>query len=147
MEKWRATFCGGAGAVGSLLTSLFGGWSSDLSTLVICMAVDFLTGLIAAALCKSEKTDSGGLSSAVGFQGIAKKVGILLLVLVAHRIDLVLGISYIKTAAVIAFVINEVISIIENAGHIGIPMPEIFKKAIDLLHNKAGEDEFGENDK
>ena len=77
MEKWRATFCGGAGAVGSLLASLFDGWSSDLSTLVICMAVDFLTGLTAAALCKSEKTDSGGLSSAVGFQGIAKKVGIL----------------------------------------------------------------------
>ena len=136
MEKWRAAFCGGAGAAGSLLASLFGGWSSDLSTLVICMAVDFLTGLIAAALCKSEKTDSGGMSSSVGFQMIAKKDGILLL-----------GISYITTAAVIAFVINEVISIIENAGHIGIPMPEIFKKAIDLLHNKAGEDEFGENDK
>ena len=136
MEKWRATFCGGAGAVGSLLTSLFGGWSSDLSTLVICMAVDFLTGLIAAALCKSEKTVSGGLSSAVGFQGIAKKVGILLL-----------GISYIKTAAVIAFVINEVISIIENAGHIGIPMPEIFKKAIELLPKKPAEDQSGENDK
>ena len=147
MEKWRVTFCGGAGAAGSLLASFFGGWSSDLSTLVICMAVDFLTGLTAAALCKSEKTASGGLSSAVGFRGIAKKVGILLLVLGAHRFDLVLGISYIKTAAVIAFVINEVISIIENAGHIGIPMPEIFKKAIDLLHNKAGEDEFGENDK
>ena len=145
MKHLQRLICGGAGAAGSLLASLFGGWSSDLSTLVICMAVDFLTGLIAAALCRSEKTVSGGLSSAVGFRGIAKKVGILLLVLVAHRIDLVLGISYIKTAAVIAFVINEVISIIENAGHIGIPMPEIFRKAIDLLHNKAGEEDHGKD--
>lgn len=140
MDRWRATFCGTAGAVGSLLTSLFGGWSSDLSTLVICMAVDFLTGLIAAALCKSGKTDSGGLSSAVGFRGIAKKVGVMLLVLIAHRIDLVLGTNYIKTAAVIAFIVNEVISIIENAGLIGVPMPAIFKKAVDLLKGKADED-------
>lgn len=140
MDRWRATFCGTAGAVGSLLTSLFGGWSSDLSTLVICMAVDFLTGLIAAALCKSGKTDSGGLSSSVGFKGIAKKVGIMLLVLIAHRIDLVLGTNYIKTAAVIAFIVNEVISIVENAGLIGVPMPAIFKKAVDLLKGKADED-------
>ena len=140
MDRWRATFCGTAGAVGSLLASLFGGWSSDLSTLVICMAVDFLTGLIAAALCKSGKTDSGGLSSSVGFKGIAKKVGIMLLVLIAHRIDLVLGTNYIKTAAVIAFIVNEVISIVENAGLIGVPMPAIFKKAVDLLKGKADED-------
>ena len=140
MDRWRATFCGTAGAVGSLLTSLFGGWSSDLSTLVICMAVDFLTGLIAAGLCRSGKTDSGGLSSSVGFKGIAKKVGIMLLVLIAHRIDLVLGTNYIKTAAVIAFIVNEVISIIENAGLIGVPMPAIFKKAVDLLKGKADED-------
>lgn len=144
MDKWRALFCGTAGAVGSLLTSLFGGWSSDLSTLVICMAVDFLTGLIAAWMCKSEKTDSGGLSSAVGFKGIAKKVMILLLVLVAHRIDLVLGVSYIKTAATIAFIVNETISIVENAGLIGVPMPAIFKKAIDLLKGKAEEDDSEE---
>lgn len=144
MDKWRALFCGTAGAAGSLLTSLFGGWSSDLSTLVICMAVDFLTGLIAAWMCKSEKTDSGGLSSAVGFKGIAKKVMILLLVLIAHRIDLVLGISYIKTAATIAFIVNETISIVENAGLIGVPMPAIFKKAIDLLKGKAEEDDSEE---
>lgn len=144
MDRWRATFCGTAGAVGSLLTSLFGGWSRDLSTLVICMAVDFLTGLIAAALCKSGKTDSGGLSSAVGFRGIAKKVGIMLLVLIAHRIDLVLGTNYIKTAAVIAFIVNEVISIVENAGLIGVPMPAIFKKAVDLLKGKADEDTAAE---
>lgn len=137
MDRWRALFCSGAGAFGSLLVSLFGGWSSDLSTLVICMAVDFVTGLLAAALCKSEKTDSGGLSSTVGFKGIAKKVMILLLVLVAHRIDLVLGVSYIKTAAVIAFIVNEVISIIENAGLIGVPLPKVFQRAIDLLKGKA----------
>lgn len=101
---------------------------------------DFLTGLIAAALCKSGKTDSGGLSSSVGFKGIAKKVGIMLLVLIAHRIDLVLGTNYIKTAAVIAFIVNEVISIVENAGLIGVPMPAIFKKAVDLLKGKADED-------
>lgn len=129
--------CGGIGALGSFLAALFGGWSRDLTTLVIFMAVDFLTGLAAAALSRSQKTESGGLSSAVGFGGIAKKVMILVLVLVAHRVDLALGVSYVKTAAVIAFMVNEAISIVENAGLIGVPMPAVLLRAVDLLGGKA----------
>ena len=140
----RAAVCGFAGAAGSFLASAFGGWGSDLTTLVLFMAVDFFTGLIAAALCRSEKTESGGLSSAVGFKGIAKKIMILLLVLVAHRVDLTLGIDYIKTAAVIAFIVNETLSIIENAGLIGVPMPAVLLRAVDLLKGKAEEAHEGD---
>lgn len=141
LQGMRLVLCGGLGSAGSLLTSLFGGWSSDMTTLVIFMGVDFLTGLIAAALSRSKKTEGGGLSSSVGMMGIAKKVMILLLVLVAHRVDLVLDIDYIQTAAVIAFIVNETISIIENAGLIGVPMPAVLLRAVELLRGKAEQDE------
>jgi toxin secretion/phage lysis holin len=136
----RSLICSAAGAAGSLLASLFGGWSSDLSTLVIFMAVDFATGIAVAALCRSGKTKTGGLSSAAGWRGLTKKIMTLLMVVVAHRMDLILQIDYIKTAAVIAFTLNEAISILENAGLIGIPMPKVLIQAVDLLKGKTKED-------
>ena len=137
MNSVRAAFCGAIGAAGGFLSSLFGGWSSDLTTLLIFMIVDFATGLIAAALGRSKKTDAGGLSSSVGWLGLAKKVMTLLLVLVAYRIDVTLGVDWVKTAVVIAFIVNETISIVENAGLIGVPMPAVLQRAIDLLKGRA----------
>lgn len=130
----RATVLASIGAIGSAIASLFGGWSSDLTTLLIFMAIDFITGLIVAGVFKkSKKSENGALESNIGFKGIAKKVMILLFVLIGYRLDLLLGSDYIKTALVIAFITNETISITENAGLMGIPIPKPIMNAIDIL--------------
>ena len=128
------------GAVGSAITNSFGGWSNDLTTLLIFMAIDFITGLlVAGAFKKSKKTKNGALESSIGFKGIAKKMMILLFVLIGYRLDLLLGSDYIRTALVIAFICNETISITENAGLMGIPIPKPIRNAIDILKNKEDE--------
>lgn len=128
------------GVIGSIIAELFGGWTTDLQTLLIFMIIDFSSGLMVAALFKkSNKTKTGTLNSTVGFKGICKKCYILLMVLVAHRLDVTLATDYIKTAVIIAFIVNELISIIENAGLMGIPIPKVVTSVIDVLKKKAGE--------
>ena len=139
MNNIKTTLCAVFGAVGAAIAYIFGGWTEDMVTLIIVMAIDFILGiLIAAFFNKSPKTKSGRISSKSCFLGLCKKCTMLLFVLVAYRLDISLGSDYIKPAAVIAFIVNELISIIENAGIMGIPMPEIVTKAIDLLKNKEG---------
>ena len=102
------------------------------------MAFDYITGLIVAGVFKnSNKTETGALESYAGFKGLCRKGVTLLIVLVACRLDIVIGTTYIKDAVVIAFVANETISIIENAGLMGVPIPEVLKKAIDVLNDKT----------
>ena len=133
----RAAFIAATGAAGGVIAELFGGWNSDITTLVIFMIVDYITGLIVAAVFnKSQKTDSGALSSKVGFVGLCKKGVMMLVVLVAHRLDLLVGTDYIRTAAVIGFCCSELVSIVENAGLMGVPLPGVINKAIDILKNK-----------
>ena len=86
---------------------------------------------------KSEKTENGMLESRAGWKGLCRKGVTLLVVLVACRLDLILGSNFIRDAVVIAFVANEAISIIENAGLMGIPMPMPILKAIEVLKNKS----------
>ena len=137
----KAAFITATGAVGGFIAELFGGWNSDITTLVIFMIVDYITGLIVAAVFKrSRKTDTGALSSKVGFVGLCKKGVMMLIVLIAHRLDLMIGTEYIRTATVIGFCCSELVSIIENAGLMGIPLPEVIIKAIDILKNKNGSD-------
>lgn len=136
------TLCTALGAVGAAIAALFGGWTEDMVTLIIVMSVDFILGLvIAAVLNKSPKSESGKVSSKSCFLGLCKKCIMLLFVLIAYRLDVSLGTEYIKPATVIAFIVNELISIIENADIIGIPMPKIITKAIDLLKNKDGDND------
>lgn len=130
--------CSGIGVVGSFVASLFGGWNAALTTLVIFMGIDYLTGLIVAGVFhNSEKTENGALESRAGWKGLCRKGVTLLIVLIACRLDMVIGSTFIKDAAVIAFVANEVISIIENAGLMGIPIPAVITKAIEVLKSKA----------
>ena len=136
----KESICAMFGVVGSFIAGLFGGWDASLATLLIFMGVDYLTGLIVAVVGKSQKSANGHLSSLIGWKVLAKKGVSLLLVLVAVRLDIVLGTSYIRDAVCIAFMVNELISIVENAGLLGVPMPEILTKAIDLLQSK-GKDE------
>lgn len=126
------------GIIGSAIASAFGGWTTGLTTLVIFMAIDYITGLIVAGVFhKSTKTDSGTLESRAGFKGLCRKGAMLLVVLVAYRLDLAVGTAYIKDAVIIAFIANEAISIIENAGLMGVPMNDTLKNAIDVLQKKG----------
>ena len=134
----KAAFAVATGAAGGLIAELFGGWNDDIVTLAIFMIVDYITGMIVAAVFKrSQKTDTGALSSKVGFIGLCKKGVMMLVVLVAHRLDILIGTEYIRTATVIGFCCTELVSIIENAGLMGVPLPEIIIKAIDLLKNRS----------
>lgn len=126
------------GATGSIVAWMFGGWTKDLSTLLIFMGIDFAMGLLIAGFWKkSSKSKSGTLSSYSAWKGLIRKGVSLLVVLVAYRLDVTLGMDYIKTMVIIAFIANEGISIVENAGIMGVPMPEILKKAIEVLTKKG----------
>ena len=139
MNNIKKVLCAIFGVMGATVAYLFGGWTEDMVTLIVAMTVDFLLGLlIASVFNKSPKSDSGKISSKSCFLGLCKKCTMLLFVLIAYRLDVSLGTDYIKPATVIAFIVNELISIVENAGIIGIPMPEIVTKAIDLLKSKEG---------
>ncbi len=128
------------GATGAFIANLLGGWDAGLITLVIFMAVDYFTGLIIAGIFhKSKKTENGALSSKAGLQGIAKKIMMLLMVLVAVRIDIMTGTDYVRDAVIIALCGNELISLIENAGLMGVPIPRKLKEAIEVLSRKGEE--------
>ena len=136
-----------SGAIGAFISWLVGGWNAALTTLLIFMAIDFISGLIVAGVFKeSKKTESGALSSKVGFKGLCKKCMVLLFVLVGSRLDIALGTTIVKDGVCIAFIVNELISIIENAGLMGIPIPSIIKKALDLLQKKNGDGTDGNSE-
>ena len=138
MKEYFLIVCG---IVGGTISALFGGWNHLLTTLLVAMGVDFITGLVVAGVFKkSQKTPNGALESNIGWKGIAKKGVTLLIVLIAHRLDLAIGTTIIRDAVVIAFIVNEVISITENAGLMGVPVPPPIKKAIEVLKDKENKD-------
>lgn len=128
------------GMIGGAIASLYGGWTSAMTTLLIFMIIDYFTGLVVAGVFKkSDKSETGALESRAGFKGICRKCMILLMLLVACRLDIALNTTYIKDAVCIAFIANETISIVENAGLMGIPIPKAIMKAIDILNSKEDE--------
>ncbi|WP_349947354.1 phage holin family protein [Lacrimispora sp. BS-2] len=130
--------CTAAGVVGSFIASLFGGWDTGIGTLVLFMVIDFFSGLAVAGIFKrSTKTETGALESKAGFKGLCRKCMTLLFVLIAYRLDLAIGTNYIRDMVIIGFMANELISIVENAGLMGLPLPAILIKAIDVLKKKA----------
>lgn len=138
----KQTICSIFGVIGSAIATLFGGWDAGLATLLIFMALDYVTGLIVAGVFHtSTKTDTGALESKAGWKGLCRKVMTLFFVLVAHRLDLVIGTSYIRDAVIIAFIANETISLVENAGLMGVPLPAVIIKAVDILQKKTEREE------
>ncbi len=130
--------CTTAGLIGSFIASLFGGWDTGIATLVLFMGIDFFSGLAVAGIFKnSTKTETGALESRAGFKGLCRKCMTLLFVLIAYRLDLAIGTNYIRDAVIIGFMANELISIVENAGLMGLPLPGVLTKAIDVLKKKA----------
>lgn len=125
------------GAVGSCIAGALGGWDSAVITLVCFMAIDYVTGwILAVVFKKSHKTESGGYSSEIGLKGLCKKCMILFLIVVANMLDQQIGGSYIRDGACIVFISNEAMSILENAGLMGVPIPKPITDALDVLHTK-----------
>ncbi len=122
------------GILGGTLASFFGGWDDAVITLIIFMAIDYISGLVVAGIFhKSKKTQSGALESRAGLKGLIRKGMMLLIVLIAYRVDITMHTTIAKDAAVIGFIANELISIVENCGLMGIPLPEKLTNAIDVL--------------
>lgn len=135
-------FCTALGVLGTFISKLFGGWTEDMVTLVIFMSVDFIMGLVVAGVFhKSTKSQTGALNSHAGWIGLCKKGAVLLFVLVAHRLDMLLGADYIRTTTIIGFIANEALSIVENASLMGVPFPEVITKAIEILKHKGDDEE------
>ncbi len=144
----KTGLCSMIGAVGAALASFFGGWSTGLATLVFFMAVDYISGLVVAGVFhNSKKTDTGALESRAGWKGLCRKCMTLVYVLIAYRLDVMIGINYIQDAVIIAFVANELISITENAGLMGLPLPDKIKWAIDVLQKRSKEGDVDNGEK
>lgn len=129
--KWLA---GIAGAI----AGLFGEWTTTLTILVVVMAIDYISGVIVAACGRSPKTEAGGLSSKVGFVGIAKKGFIMLLVLLATMLDRAIGneTMVFQTSLVFYYIANEGLSVLENAALMGVRFPEKIRKALEALRDQ-----------
>ena len=138
MNFEKATFLTG---VGAFFASLLGGWDGGMITLAIFMAADWLTGLVVAGVFKrSPKTETGALESNAGLKGLCRKGAMLLIVLVAYRLDLMAGLhSLLRTGTIVALATNEALSILENVGLMGVKYPPIIKNAIDKLQGKQKE--------
>lgn len=122
-------------AVLGVIAGLYGEWTAALSILAIMMGVDYITGVLVAITGRSPKTDGGGLSSKIGFIGIAKKGFIMLIVLVATQLDRAIGNTAMifQTATVFYYIANEGLSILENADAIGVPFPAFIKQRLESM--------------
>lgn len=120
---------------GATASYLFGGWSALLNVLLVFVIFDYLTGIIAAGL-------EGKLSSRIGLRGIAKKVFIFVIVAVAHLVDQTLGDShFFRDTTIFFYLANELISIIENGGRIGVPIPGVINQAVEVLKRRGEKNE------
>lgn len=121
-----------------LIVSALGGWTRDMQTLLLLIAIDFITGLLIATVFKnSTKTTGGALESKACIKGLFRKGMILVFVMVSHELDVTLGMDYIRSTVIIGFITNEVISLIENAGLMGIKLPTVITNAVEILQDKG----------
>lgn len=135
----KVSVMGTIGVIGSMIANSLGGWDMALKVLVSFMATDYFSGLIVAGIFnKSQKTESGALESKAGFKGLCKKGMILGIVFIATQLDMLSGTEMIRDAVIIGYIVNEAVSIIENAGLMGVPIPDIIKKTLEVLKNKEG---------
>lgn len=134
----KETVCTIFGILGSILSAAFGGWDAAMMALLVCISVDYISGsIVALVFHKSTKTETGAYNSAYGLKGLCKKGLMLLFVLVAVQIDSVLGADYVRDAICIGFSANEILSIVENLGLAGVPLPQAITKALEQLQQKG----------
>ena len=134
MKQAVCTFLGLAGAG---VSWAFGGWDAAIAALLVCMGVDYVSGsIVALVFHTSKKSESGSYNSIYGIKGLFKKGLMLLFVLVAVQIDKLLGTAYVRDAVCLGFCCNEILSITENLGLAGIPLPQAVTKALEQLQKK-----------
>lgn len=126
-------------AAGAVLAQALGGWDSSLKTLVEFIATDYILGIVIALVWKkSQKSSDGSFESSASLKGLFRKGGILAIVYVAVRLDLIVGNSgYIRTSVILFFIANEGFSIIENLGIMGLPMPKVIKNAFAAIKKQS----------
>jgi len=129
VQLYAGTVCA---LLGAAVTFSFGIWNESLTFLLILMAVDYFTGVAASI------KEGSGLNSSVGFWGLFKKGLILLVMMITHRLDLLLGADMIMGGAVFFYIANELLSIIENYGRLGLPLPDRLKRIVQVLRDRAG---------
>ena len=127
-------------AMGGMVAQALGGWDEDLRMLCIIMAMDYITGIICALVWKkSPKSSDGSFNSRLSLKGLLRKAGMLLAVLIAYQLDSVAGTEFIRTSAILFFIANDGLSVIENLGIMGLPMPSSIKNAFEILRKKSEE--------
>lgn len=144
----RVTFNLWCGVVGTTITLLLGGFDGLLQFLIFVMIADYITGLICGVVGVSEKTTGGKLSSEIMARGIAKKVSILIIVALANMMDVNIFNTgeFLRDICIYAFIANESLSLLENAGLLGVPIPQKLKDTIEILNDKYMDDEDMEDD-
>ena len=123
-------------AVGGWLGYFLGGCDGLLIALVVFAVTDYITGVMCAIADKK-------LSSEIGFKGICRKVIIFMLVGIAHVLDInvIATGSVLRTAVIFFYLSNEGVSLLENAAHLGLPVPEKLKDVLEQLHDRAEKEE------
>ena len=138
MSRVKEICLAAAAAVGSGVVNALGGWDAGLQTLLFCMMLDYGTGMVVAGVFKrSDKSRDGALDSRAGFKGLCKKGAELVLVLIAVRLDGLLGGSYARTAVILFLVGNEGLSVLENLGLMGVPYPRFLRDALAVLRERG----------
>ena len=135
----KDTILASLSVAGSFAVQALGGWDSALQTLIILMAIDYLSGLLIAGVWqKSSKSKTGALESKAGFKGLVRKGLILLVVLIGVQLDAILGLqAFCRTAIILFFCGNEGLSIVENLGVMGVPLPDFIKARFEQLKAKG----------
>ena len=130
----KEMLCTAAGLLGGVAAWLFGGWDAALLGLIVCMAADYISGsVVALVFHKSRKTANGAYDSGYGLKGLCKKGLMLLFVVVAVQADRLLEADYVRDAVCIGFCVNEILSIVENLGLAGVPLPKAVINALEQL--------------
>ena len=138
MMRFKEILSAAIGALGGWLSWLCGGFGDAMLALVVVMALDYATGLIVAGVFhRSAKSETGALESKAGWKGICRKGMTLVIVMMAALLDRLMGTAYIRDAVIIGFIFNECLSILENAGLMGVSYPKALKNALDLLNEKG----------
>ena len=133
----KQAVCTILGLLGGAVSWAFGGWDAAMAALLVCMGVDYLSGsIVALVFHNSRKTDTGAYDSRYGLKGLSKKGLMLMFVLVAVQIDRLMGVDYVRDAVCIGFCSNEILSITENLGLAGVPLPQAVTQALEHLQKR-----------
>jgi toxin secretion/phage lysis holin len=126
------------GTFGGVISAILGPWGIALEALAILMALDYLTGLILAGVFHaSPKSKGGTLESRAALKGLLRKCGIIIIVVALHQADRLTGKAFLRDGAAFAFCVEEILSLVENLGAMGVPMPGFVRKALEWLHDKS----------